>query len=93
MDIAIHNSTVTIVNDYNNDVSVARDNLLTFLYYARHKSTMGGYLAWLSLLDMYYCGNYRGMYDHIQSCKGSGGATRNKCLRCLQIIMEDDNDD
>ena len=82
----IKNSIVNIYND-NDAVSKAKDELLTKLYYARNKSTMGGYEGWLKLLDMYYIGNYVGMIDFISSCHGKGGKTRNECIRHLNTII------
>ncbi len=88
--ININNSTVTInIND--DTSSKARDLLLTKLYYARNKETMGGYAAWHKLLDMYYIGNYAGMREFIKSCKGRGGRTRNECLGLLEIIIGGNN--
>ena len=76
------------VNIYAEDlVNKAKDLLLTKLYYARHKETMGGYEAWHELLDMYYCADFEGMKEFIESCKGHGGKTRNECIRCLNIII------
>lgn len=83
--IMIKNSTVHIVCE--DTIGNARDNLLTKMYYARNKSTMGGYDAWLKLLDMYYACDFKGMQELIRSCKGMGGKTRNECLRYLDIIM------
>lgn len=83
--ININNSTVYInIND--SSVSDAKDKLLTKLYYARHKSTMGGYAAWHELLHMYYMGDYQGMIGFIKSCRGKGGKTRNECLQLIDII-------
>ena len=85
--ININNSTVYInIND--NRVSEAKDKLLSKLYYARNKDTMGGYEAWHDLLDMYYMGNYTGMIHYIKSCKGKGGKTRNECLKHLNVIIK-----
>lgn len=80
-----------IVNIYNvNDTTVAeaKDALLTKLYWARNKQTLGGYEAWLELLDMYYAFDWQGMYDHIKACKGKGGKTRHDCLRLIETIMK-----
>lgn len=82
----INNSTVYI-NINEGSVNEARDQLLTKLYYARHKPTMGGYAAWHKLLGMYYMGNYQGMKEFIMSYKGKGGRTRNECINYLDIIM------
>ena len=88
--ININNSTVYInIND--TTVSDAKDKLLTKLYYARHKSTMGGYAAWHELLSMYYVGNYQGMKEFIRNCKGKGGRTRNECLYLIDMIMGGNN--
>lgn len=76
------------VNIYNYDsVEDARDNLLTKMYHARNKNTMGGYEAWLQLLDWYYMGSYNKMIEFIESCHGSGGKTRNECLSYLYTII------
>ena len=79
-----------ILNNYNSEDSVnqAKDKLLTKLYYARNKETMGGYEAWIELLDMYYAEDFEGMQQFIKSCKGKGGKTRNECIRCICIIMK-----
>lgn len=88
--INITNSTVFI--NYNEDtVSIAKDKLLTKLYYARNKDTMGGYNAWLKLLDMYYAFDFKEMQKFIKSCKGKGGKTRNECLQYINIIMMGEN--
>lgn len=87
--IIIHNNGV--VNIYNvNDTTVAeaKNKLLTKLYWARNKQTMGGYEAWLELLDMYYGFEWQNMYNRIKSCQGKGGKTRNECLEQLEIIMK-----
>lgn len=82
----INNSTVHIhIND--DTIGNAKDKLLTKLYYARNKDTMGGYDAWLKLLDMYYMENYQGMKDFIRSCRGRGGKTRNECINYINIII------
>lgn len=81
----INNSTVNIYIS-NDTIGDARDKLLTKLYYARNKSTMGGYAAWKVLLDMYYNGNYQGMINFIKSCRGKGGKTRNECINLINII-------
>lgn len=84
--IIINNSTVSIY--VNNDkMKEARDTLLTKMYYARNKDTMGGYNAWLQLLDWYYSAEYDKMIDHIRSCKGKGGKTRNECIECIYTII------
>lgn len=69
-------------------VAQAKDELLTKLYHARHKSTFGGYDAWQTLLSMYYAFEYQAMYAYIANCQGMGGKTRNECLEALKIIME-----
>lgn len=84
--IVISNSTV-IINDIVDSVKDARDALLTKLYWARNKTTMGGYQAWERLLEMYYRGDYVSMKVFIKSCKGRGGKTRNECIHCLDIII------
>lgn len=86
----INNSTVYI-NINEGSVSDAKDELLTKLYYARNKSTMGGYSAWHELLNMYYMGNYQEMKEFIKSCRGKGGKTRNECIRLINIIMGGNN--
>lgn len=73
-------------------VSDARDRLLTKLYYARHKETMGGYAAWHKLLGMYYIGNYQGMIDFIRSCRGKGGKTRNECIYLIKEEIANEKD-
>lgn len=86
----INNSTVYInIND--NIVNDAKDQLLSKLYYARYKSTMGGYAAWHKLLDMYYAGEYQAMKIFINSCHGKGGKTRNECIHYLNIIIGGNN--
>lgn len=82
--ITITNSTV---NFYDRDqIAEARDELLRRLFYARHKDTIGGYDNWLALLDHYYCEEFEDMIENIKSIKGMGGATRNVCLRLINII-------
>ena len=91
--IVIHNNgVVNIYNVNSTTVAEAKDALLTKLYWARNKQTMGGYEAWLELLDMYYGFEWQAMYDHIKSYKGKGkgGKTRNECLKLLEIIMKGD---
>jgi hypothetical protein len=76
------------VNIYAEDLaSKAKDELLNKLYYARHKQTMGGYDAWLKLLDMYFAGRFEDMKSFIKSCRGKGGKTRSECICCLNIII------
>jgi hypothetical protein len=87
MNIQISNSTVYI-ND-RNPAEEARDQLLTIMYYARNKETLGGYDAWLELLDFYYCGDFEAMKNYISGLSGMGGATRNKCLRLIDIITKE----
>lgn len=84
--ITINNSTV-FINYNDGTVSEAKDKLLTKLYYARNKNTMGGHDAWLKLLDMYYACNFEGMQRFIKSCHGKGGKTRNECIKYLDIII------
>ena len=87
--ITINNyGTINICDD---TVSNARNQLLTKLYWARNKDTMGGYKAWLNLLEMYYLGNFDGMREFISSCTGKGGKTRNECLNYIDIIMKGSN--
>ena len=91
-EIIINNKggVVNIYNVNNTKVAEAKDQLLTKLYWARNKQTMGGYEAWLELLDMYYAFDWQGMYDAISSYKGKGkgGKTRNECLRLIETIMK-----
>lgn len=82
-----NNGTVNIYNVNDTSVSEEKDKLLTKLYWARHKSTMGGYSAWLELLDMYYANEWKQMYGYIKAFRGKGGKTRNECLKSLEIIM------
>ena len=89
--IVINNHHHGIVNVYNvNDTAVAeaKDALLTKLYWARYKPTIGGYESWLKLLDMYYADEYQQMYDHIKSFSGKGGKTRHECLALIATIMK-----
>lgn len=86
----INNSTVYIKIG-EESINDAKDKLLTKLYYARYKETMGGYESWHKLLDMYYVGNYQRMKEFIMSCKGKGGKTRNECIHYLNIIMGGNN--
>ena len=87
MNITINNhGTVNIYNS--NPTESARDTLLTKLYYARNKPTMGGYEAWQKLLEMYYCAEWDEMINFISSCKGAGGRTRNECIKAIKTIKE-----
>ena len=87
--ITIHNhGTINIYESVEDAVSRAKDTLLNKMYFARHKQTMGGYEAWLQLLEMYYCEQYEEMYHFIASCKAKGGKTRYDCLKCLETIMK-----
>ena len=53
--ITIYNhGTVNIYESVDDTVSKAKDALLNKMYFARYKQTMGGYEAWLQLLEMYY---------------------------------------
>jgi hypothetical protein len=80
------------INIYAEDlVNKAKDKLLEKLYYARNKETMGGYKAWLKLLDMYYAQDFKEMQEFIKSCHGKGGKTRNECLRYIDIIIKERN--
>ena len=81
-----NHGTVNIYNG-NGSANLAKDKLLTKLYYARYKQTMGGYEGWLKLLDMYYQGNFKKMKEFISSCRGKGGKTRNECINYLDIII------
>lgn len=88
MQINIYNyGTVNITPDIET-VGEAKDELLRSLYYARYKETLGGYQMWKQLLDWYYSFEYSKMIEHLKSCKGRGGATRNKCIRYLTIIID-----
>jgi hypothetical protein len=90
-EIIVNNNKGGIVNVYNIDyrVSQAKDKLLSLMYHARYKETMGGYEGWLKLLSLYDIKDYEKMYEFIESFsgKGKGGKTRNECLNCLEIIM------
>ena len=90
MMITINNSTVSI-NIHDDTINKAKDKLLSKLYYARHKPTMGGFQAWQQLLSMYYRFDYEGMKKHIESYHGRGQQTRNECLECLNIIIGGQN--
>lgn len=84
--ITITNSTV---NFYEKDaIAEAKDELLRRLFYARQKETMGGYDNWTKLLDHYYSGEYEEMIENISSFSGSGGATRNACIRLIKTIAK-----
>jgi hypothetical protein len=86
--ITINNhGTVNIYEGVDNTVSEAKDTLLHKMYFARYKQTLGGYEGWLQLLDMYYCEQYKQMYEFIKNCKAKGGKTRHDCLECLKIII------
>jgi hypothetical protein len=88
--ITINNyGTVNIYNVNDTTIAEAKDELLTKMYWARNKNTMGGYDAWLDLLDMYYSADWQGMYNYIKSCNGKGGKTRRECLNKLEIIMKE----
>lgn len=88
MTISMNNCQVTIYETQNR-IEKAKSDLLTKLYYAREKDTMGGREVWLELLDMYYMQKYDEMKETIEAFEGSGQATRNACIRCLDtIIME-----
>ena len=82
----INNSTVYI-NINEGTVSEAKDKLLSKLYYARSKETMGNYAGWEKLLSMYYMEDYQGMINFIRSCRGKGGKTRNECICLINVIM------
>lgn len=84
------NGNVIVANNHDN-VSKARDTLLTRMYYAREKPTLGGYSTWKWLLDRYYCGEYYEMYDYISHCPKS--ATRSICLKALSTIMGGENEE
>ena len=85
--ISINNSTVTIY-EYDNPAESARDELLRKLFYARHKTTIGGASNWEKLLDHYYSGEYEEMIENISSFSGPGGATRNACICLIKIIAK-----
>ncbi len=85
--ISITNSTVTI-REYDNHAESARDELLRKLFYARHKTTIGGVSNWEKLLDHYYSGEYEEMIKNISSFSGAGGATRNACIRLIKTIAK-----
>lgn len=84
--IQITNSTVYINNA--EETEHARNELLSLMYYARNKETLGGYQKWQEMLDWYYSGDWVSMCSHILSCTGKGGATRKKCLKYIAIIMK-----
>jgi hypothetical protein len=88
--IIINNYGTINVYDGNSEAEVnkAKDVLLSKMYYARHKATLGGYEGWKKLTDMYYCEEYEEMCDFIKACQGKGGKTRHDCLRCLEIIIK-----
>ena len=89
MSITINNNGGTVNIVYiNESVSDARNKLLDKLYYARNKDTMGGYKAWLNLLDMYHSNDFQGMKEFISSCTGRGGKTRSECLEHINTIMK-----
>lgn len=86
------------INNYGGNITInevpkknfdPRSTLLSRMYYARNKQTLGGYDAWLQLLDMYYSGEYDKMIEHISSCKGRGN-TKSVCLKCLNMIKAGD---
>ena len=87
--ITIHNhGTVNIYEGVDPcAVEKAKDTLLSKMYFARYKQTLGRYEGWLKLLEMYYCGDYKQMRKYIKSLNGKGGKTRNECLECLKIIL------
>ena len=89
--ISINNSTV-VVYECDNRAKNARDELLRKLFYARHKSTIGGVSNWEKLLDHYYSGEYEEMIENIKSIKGMGGATRKICLRLINTIANTKED-
>jgi hypothetical protein len=68
-------------------VSKAKDDLLTKMYHARYKRTLGGYEMWCQLVRWYASFDYQEMYDYIKSLGGTGGKTRSECLKCLEIII------
>lgn len=86
--IIIHNHGTVNVYENADTVNEAKDTLLHKMYFARYKQTLGGYEAWLKLLDMYYCEQYEEMRDFIRSCKAKGGKTRYDCLQCLDTIIK-----
>ena len=87
--IIINNGTLNIDGNNHKTVEQAKDELLTKMYHCRYKTTLGGYEAWLKLLQWYYSSRYQEMYDYIANCTGMGGKTRSECLAALKIIMED----
>ena len=77
------------INNYGGNITInevpkknfdPRSTLLSRMYYARNKQTLGGYDAWLKLLEM---------IEHISSCKGRGN-TKSVCLKCLNMIKAGD---
>ena len=89
MNIKITNSTV-YVNGEEPKSEQARNELLSLMYHARNKETMGGYDKWKEMLDWYYSGDWVSMCAHILSCTGKGGATRKRCLKDIAIIMQEE---
>ena len=87
--LIINHGTINIDSNKQKTVDQAKDDLLTKMYHCRHKSTLGGYDAWLELLKLYYSLQYQAMYAYIESCTGMGGKTRSECLADLKIIMEE----
>lgn len=88
MQIFIKDSNITIY-EREDRVEKAKSDLLTKLYHAREKDTMGGRETWLELLDMYFRLDFESMKEMISAFSGKGGATRAACLRCLDIIIEE----
>lgn len=87
--IIINNSTVTIINNEDR-VSKAKDKLLRKLFYVRNNDeVMGGYKIWCQLLDWYFMWEYQKMYDYIASYNTNDEETCTKCLRYLEIIMNE----
>ena len=90
--ITIHQNGGTIIicghtDELKAKANEERDKLLNKMFWARYKDTLGGYEAWKKLVEMYHCGEYEEMCEHIKNCKGKGGKTRNECLESLSVII------
>lgn len=70
-------------------ISDAKDELLKILYNKRNNEGWGGYKGWNYMLDLYYCGAYRKLYNHVKQFKNCVGA-KDKVLECLNIIMQNE---
>lgn len=88
MYISIKDSNITIY-EKEDKVEKAKSDLLSRMYYARDKETMGGYDGWLKLLDLYFKQEYEAMLETIRAFSGKGGATRAACCRYLETIIKE----